>query len=377
MDLEAFQKQWEDHLRSSSQSIIAEHGVKHQSSFRMDQLLRFWLEKSKRSAHLAKEVKVHNYAVDTVMEFPTLLYLQEIDENQHKSYSLVEECVRMLLVLEGMRRTLKEQGQEDKPIYLIRFNPHQFKIGQMKYNTPLVQREMLLIRHLEGLFTSDAAAASEKDMFHVVYAFYDMTPEGRPCVWSQPEFSDLLLPFCSCLHDSMEPLLEKITVEPLTTFFSGKNTSDKKSIKALTTTEETRLLRQKRMQEARALQRQEQQESKRTQKELAEAKREIGALKQEVLSLMVNGRELKELKERRKKKNPGSIYKVKHSDSWRVSYKDKHGKWKRQCITQFIEKDGKRIKRPVQELFNFASGLGLSEDAINRSFDKLRHDNHL
>lgn len=153
MDIEAFQEQWKQNLSSSAQSVIAEHGVKSKSAYRMDKLLNFWLQTSGKRAHLAREVKVDGYAVDFCLEFPERIILVEVDENQHLKYDQVNESARMMLVLQSLRRTLKGKNLGDNPVHIVRFNPHQFKVGQVKYDTPLVQREVLLVQHLERLFT--------------------------------------------------------------------------------------------------------------------------------------------------------------------------------------------------------------------------------
>lgn len=382
MELQDFQEQWENYLRASSQSIIAEHGVKHQSSYRMDNLLQFWLQKSGRAAHVAKEFKVQGFAVDTLIEFASFICAFEVDEKQHKSYDLTQEGVRMLVVLNGIRNTLKGKGQEDKPLYLIRFNPHAFQVGQTHYNTPLVQRDMLLIQYLEGLCSKNASqnTSTSPDAFHVVYAFYDMTSEGRPCVWSEPEFSDLLLPYCSSMHTSPEECKpQSDTTSPLTTFFSGKPSPLRKPLKACATTEETRQKHRERRQEIQAWKRQEQRESQRVQKALEKTQQENDTLKQQVLTLLEESQELKERKAQKrnklKKSGVGSIYII--GKRWKIQYRDPSNQWRTTYLSRYTYTPSGKQNRPLQEVYALARKVGLSSEAILKSMNKLKARGHV
>lgn len=197
--------------RSGLGSIVAELGVKGTAAFRMDRLLTFWLQHSpslkEERVHIAKEMKIDGYYVDFCLEFQDKIILIEVDEKQHSSYDQITETTRMTLVLQAFRRKLKEKGKPNDAIYMIRFNPHPFIIDCQKFNTSPEIRDIWVIECLESLLRKD-----KHPEFSIIYAFYDMSDH---VAWSHPEFSDLLLPFCSVLASKQRILSEDTTTSEI------------------------------------------------------------------------------------------------------------------------------------------------------------------
>lgn len=205
----------------------------------------------------------------------------------------------------------------------------------------------------------------------MIYAFYDMSDEGQPCAWSQPEFSDFLLPYCSTLCD-VEQLSEESVEEPLTTLFLGKTSAPRKPLKAFATPEEARIRHQERVQEARAMKRQEKLEEKRRQKEQKKAEekisREISALKQQVEVLKSQSK-----LDRRRKKEAGTIHGGKEYNSLRISYRNKFGKFTSKSFRKFVDRHN-TIPISDEEIYRIAKELGLNDDTIYENIEKLHAD---
>lgn len=110
--------------------------------------------------------------------------------------------------------------------------------------------------------------------------------------------------------------------------------------------------------------------------EQLELKEEHTELKETVKALQEEMATMRSQKDKRRKKDAGAIYKVK--TSFKVQYRKPDGKFATQNITQFTKNSqGKRVKRPNQEIFQFARQLGLTDTAINRSFERLKRQGHM
>jgi hypothetical protein len=109
----------------------------------------------------------------------------EVDEEQHKHYSVRCEVVRMINIeaarrLEGCRL----------PHVTIRFNPHAFRVDGVLQTIPKTKR---LERFVEVMID---AVKSAVQPWTIIYMYYDGVTDGNgrivPSIWEDPDYPEYL-----------------------------------------------------------------------------------------------------------------------------------------------------------------------------------------
>ena len=94
-----------------------------------------------------------------------------------------EDCLHSALLLDGMRNTL--------PLFIIRYNPHGFKVDGKTCPTPKVKREEKLLQLLK-------MHRPEQNM-EVMYMFYSgsRNPDGHLLdIWTDPDYNESFKSLC-------------------------------------------------------------------------------------------------------------------------------------------------------------------------------------
>ena len=111
-----------------------------------------------------------------IMMNGVMIYL-EVDETQHDWYPLSCEVRRMSdvfgsMVIEGITM----------PGVFIRYNPHAYKIDGVTQRIKMKERHTLLLQAIEK--------ASTATQNQIMYLFYDLDENNRPCVLSDPDYDE-------------------------------------------------------------------------------------------------------------------------------------------------------------------------------------------
>jgi very-short-patch-repair endonuclease len=131
------------------------------------------------------QVRVEGKLIDAVVNFSNKVQvLVEVDEKQHKAYGVPKEVARMQLLKTW---ALQQYGST----WLVRFNPHEFKIGGQVHAVSQVSASQTLINAMKQIRRLTYSGASLQ-AFNLVFLYYDMDASGQPLILEDPHFPDLL-----------------------------------------------------------------------------------------------------------------------------------------------------------------------------------------
>jgi very-short-patch-repair endonuclease len=131
------------------------------------------------------QVRVEGKLVDAVVNFSNKVQvLVEVDEKQHKGYGVPNEVARMQLLKTW---ALQQSGST----WLVRFNPHEFKIGDQVCTASRVSASQTFVNAMKQIRRLTYSGASLQ-AFNLVFLYYDMDASGNPLILEDPHFPDLL-----------------------------------------------------------------------------------------------------------------------------------------------------------------------------------------
>jgi hypothetical protein len=106
--------------------------------------------------------------------------LLEVDEKQHKNYGLPSEVARTCFIQDW---ALQQNGST----VLVRFNPDKFSIDGKDVSTTWKTRADTLTTLLQ-----DAQATKDVKSFEIIFLYYDMDADGKPCLLADPHVPDAI-----------------------------------------------------------------------------------------------------------------------------------------------------------------------------------------
>lgn len=122
---------------------------------------------------------------DFVMVFHNTVVLLEVDERQHEGYGVSCEIARMAKIVE----TLRLEGNEMRIVF-VRYNPHDFRIDDIKHSVPESQKLETLVNFLR-MISTEAIVPGACDV-RLAYLFFDFQSDGSLSILEHPEYSEFV-----------------------------------------------------------------------------------------------------------------------------------------------------------------------------------------